>query len=190
MLKFNNEQKKNIWLCSDWHFGHDREFIYKPRGFNSINEMNEAIIERHNSKVAPTDIVFCLGDCMLGENEKGIEYIKKLNGNIYIILGNHDTDKRIELYKQIPNVKILGYSTLIKVGKHPYYLSHYPTLTGNFDVPYPLNLYGHTHQQTSFYNEKPFMYHVGMDSHNCYPINFEDILIEIKEKIKECESFL
>ena len=30
-----------IYLTSDWHFGHDREFIWKARGYSSVEEMNE-----------------------------------------------------------------------------------------------------------------------------------------------------
>ena len=33
-----------VWVTSDFHINHNREFIYKPRGFNNIGEMNEAII--------------------------------------------------------------------------------------------------------------------------------------------------
>ena len=36
----------NIWLISDTHLNHDREFIWKARGFSSVEEMNNAIIER------------------------------------------------------------------------------------------------------------------------------------------------
>ena len=32
-----------IWFTSDLHFCHDRDFIYGPRGFKSVQEMNEAI---------------------------------------------------------------------------------------------------------------------------------------------------
>ena len=56
----------NIFLTSDLHFGHNKEFIYKVRGFNSIEEMNEAIIERWNSVVNNDDDVYVLGDLMLG----------------------------------------------------------------------------------------------------------------------------
>ena len=33
-----------IYLTSDLHFNHSREFIYKPRGFNSVEEMNNTHI--------------------------------------------------------------------------------------------------------------------------------------------------
>ena len=86
-----------IWLCGDWHFCHSRGFIYEPRGFNSIEEMNETIVDRHNSIVLPEDDVYVLGDLMLNDNEKGIELIKQMNGKLHIAIGNHDTISRIEL---------------------------------------------------------------------------------------------
>ena len=54
------------WLVSDWHFNHDKAFIWKARGFEGVQEMNEAIIERHNTVVQPGDLVYCLGDACLG----------------------------------------------------------------------------------------------------------------------------
>ena len=34
------------------------------------------------------------------------------------------------------------------------------------------------------------MYHVGLDSHNCYPVLLDDIIQEMKDKVKECLAFL
>ena len=50
-----------IFVTSDTHFGHDREFVYGPRGFNSISEHDEAIIARWNETVSEDDIVYLLG---------------------------------------------------------------------------------------------------------------------------------
>ena len=30
-----------IYLTSDWHFCHDQSFLYEPRGFKNVDEMNE-----------------------------------------------------------------------------------------------------------------------------------------------------
>ena len=48
------------WVCSDHHFFHENilKFCSKQRPFNSVEEMNEVIIERHNSLVKPNDHVF------------------------------------------------------------------------------------------------------------------------------------
>ena len=37
-----------IYLTSDLHLNHNRGFIYEPRGFHSVEEMNEAIIDLWN----------------------------------------------------------------------------------------------------------------------------------------------
>ena len=39
----------NIWLISDTHFNHNKEFVWKARGFNSVEEMNETIIKNVNT---------------------------------------------------------------------------------------------------------------------------------------------
>jgi calcineurin-like phosphoesterase family protein len=193
--------ENKVWLTSDWHFLHDKEFIWGARGFKSIDEMNEEIIKRHNEVVGSDDIVYCLGDVCLGGGgaevlEKAKQFIERLNGKLYILRGNHDTDARVKMLNTCKNVVNCGdYATLIKCGKYHFYLSHYPTLTANLDEGKSLsqimiNLYGHTHQNTNFYRDMPINYHVGVDSHNCYPIEINQIIEDIKNKIKECEEQL
>jgi calcineurin-like phosphoesterase family protein len=49
-----------------------------------------------------------------------------------------------------------------------------------------LNLYGHTHQKSNFYQDIPMVYHVGVDSHDCFPVSLDVIIDEIKAKANEC----
>lgn len=183
-----------IWLCSDWHFCHSRGFIYEPRGFNSVEEMNETIVDRHNSLVLPEDDVYVLGDLMLGDNEKGIELIKQMNGKLHIAIGNHDTASRIELYKTLPNLADINYVHAFKYRKYNFYCSHYPTLTGNLEAEslhqVAINLYGHTHQLENFYEDRPYMFHCGMDSNACYPVNIDYIIDKCNDKVHECKEML
>ena len=173
-----------IWLTSDTHFCHDKEFVWQARGFKNINEMNTEIIKRWNAVVAPEDIVYHLGDVMLNDTERGIYYLKQLKGNIYIAFGNHDTSGRIEEYKKCWNIKDVQMGYRIKVpGKRTAILTHYPTVTGNMGDLRTLNFFGHTHQEdNNFFLDYPNMYHVGLDSHNCTPVLLEDALEEIKQK--------
>lgn len=182
-----------IWFTSDWHLNHDREFIWKARRFNSIEEMNKKIISRHNEVITPSDELYILGDLMLGsDNKSGLEFISQVNGYKHIILGNHDTRQRKDLY-QANGYECLFADTL-RYNGYNFYLSHYPTITSNLEKESLkqciINLYGHTHQTTNFYNDIPFCYHVGVDSHYCFPVEINDIIKEIKEKVKECEYFL
>jgi calcineurin-like phosphoesterase family protein len=62
-----------IFITSDLHFGHDRGFLYEPRGFSNIESHDETVIQNWNSVVEPEDEVYILGDLMLNDNSHGIE---------------------------------------------------------------------------------------------------------------------
>ena len=97
-----------IYFVSDFHFNHDREFIWRPRGFTSVQEMNEAIIERHNKIVTEEDDVYILGDLMLGGAgalQDGLKLIERLNGKLHLTRGNHDSATRWDAYRYLHNVK-------------------------------------------------------------------------------------
>ena len=185
-----------IFLTSDLHFNHDREFIWKVRGFSSVNEMNEEIITRFNSRVSRNDDVYILGDLSLGGGtpdvlETNRKLIERLNGRIHVLLGNHDTPRRAEMYVSCANVVgEVQWADMLHYQGYHFYLSHFPTLTGNLEKESlkqcTCNLFGHTHQTSNFHLDMPFMYHVGVDSHNCYPVLIDDIIKEMKAKVREC----
>lgn len=184
-----------IFITSDTHFGHDREFLWGPRGFTSIQEHDAEVIRRWNEVVGPEDTVFHLGDVMLGDNEYGLNCLRQLNGFIKIIPGNHDTPTRLKLYKELDNVEVLGYAEMSKYKKYNFYLSHHPTITSNLEkAPYLrmhlINLFGHTHQQNKFYMSMPYMFHVGMDSNNCTPVLLDDAIEMMKAETQICLDLL
>lgn len=182
-----------IYFSSDLHFGHNKDFMYEPRGFQSIEEHDEIIIKNWNEIVKPEDKVYILGDLMLNDTDAGIEKVNQLNGRKIIILGNHDTPIRIERYREELNDIIdIMYAYQFKYNKHYIYLSHYPTITANYDDDKPwakhlINLFGHTHQKEKFYNNNPYMYNVGLDANNNKPISINEILERIKEKKMEMD---
>lgn len=182
-----------IYLTSDLHFGHDREFIWKARGFNSIWEMNDAYVKRWNELITEDDDVYVLGDLMLGVPEN-IKYIKQLHGKIHVVLGNHDTNARQQMYSECWNVVEVEWAIMLTYKKYHFFLTHFPCMTGNLEHEYlrqmTLNLFGHTHQTTNFYEDRPYMYHVGVDSHDGRPVLIDDIIEEMKAKVKECIDFL
>ena len=132
---------------------------------------------------------------MLNDNVQGMEHLKKLNGKIIIIPGNHDTPNRLKLYDSLDNVTVFGsnmlslgaLATLLRYKKYTIYLSHYPTMTDNGEANYlrahVINIYGHTHQKEQFYKDIPYMFHAGMDSNNCTPVLLDDAIEIMKGKI-------
>lgn len=183
-----------IWTSSDLHFCHNRGFIYEPRGFKSVHEMNEAIIKNWNSVVNPEDDVYLLGDIMLNDNETGLKLLKSLKGNIHIVLGNHDSDARVELYDKCYNVVEIENAIRLKYNGYSFFMTHYPCFTANLEKESLkkciCNLYGHTHQHTNFYQDIPFMYHVGVDSHDCTPVSLDQVILDMEQKVKECKTLL
>lgn len=182
-----------LYLTSDLHFNHDRDFIYKPRGFETVNEMNQAIIENWNTIATEKDDVYVLGDLMLGDSEKGKELLSQLKGNIHIILGNHDTTNRIKIYNSLPNIVDTKYANILKYKKYTFYLSHFPTFTGNLDYDKPLkarllDLFGHTHSSEKFYEDIPTMYNVALDAHDNKIVSIETAIEDMETKFKSFSS--
>lgn len=185
-----------FWIVSDCHFRHNQPFLYEPRGFTSIDEHDETLVENWNKVVKKNDWVINLGDLCLSDIEGAIPYIQRLNGHQIWIAGNHDSLNKIsKVLAACPNIQMLStpdtsYATMITYGKIQLYLSHYPTLTANWDDKYfnqhVFSIHGHTHQKTNWLQPRnPFLYHVGMDSHNCTPVHIEEVISDIRNRWNE-----
>jgi len=189
------EKGAGVYFTSDLHFFHDREFIWKPRGFKDVNEMNVEIEKRWNALIGEDDHVYILGDLMLGgASNKGMDILKRLNGNLHIVIGNHDTDNRISLYRTLPNVKSITYAAKVRYEGYKFYLTHFPSMTGNLEKEslkqMTLNLSGHTHSKSKFYNDIPYIYNVAVDAHDCRPVAIEQIIKDMNDKVEECKEQL
>lgn len=185
----------SIFLTSDLHLCHDRAFIFGPRGFKTVEDHDITICENWNNIIQPEDEVYILGDLMLNNNIAGINMLKCLNGRKHIILGNHDTPTREKLYveegicEEPPK-----WADMIHYKGYHFFLSHFPSMTANLEKEslkqVTINLFGHTHQREKFYNDIPFMFHVGMDSNNNTPVLLDDIIEMCKQKVIECKEML
>ena len=179
----------NIYLTSDFHFGHNRDFLYQPRGFASIEEHDEVVIERFNSVVREEDEAIILGDLMLNDNEHGMECLRRLHGRLHILRGNHDSANRMALYRSLPAVVQIEDIINLKYKGYHFYCSHYPTLTSNNDLNKPmkarvLNLCGHSHAQDKWLHWNPwYCYHVELDAHSCFPVSIDTIIEDMRNNL-------
>ena len=84
-------EKQKIFFTSDLHFGHENVLRFDNRPFETVEEMDDELIKRWNDKVAKGDLVYVLGDLIwkTATNE-AVQIIKRLNGQIVLIKGNHD----------------------------------------------------------------------------------------------------
>lgn len=174
-----------IYITSDLHFCHNKDFLYTPRGFQSIFEHDKAIIKNWNKVIKNDDLVYILGDLMLNDDVQGRKNFNQLNGNKIIILGNHDTESRKLFYPHLRGVQDIKIADIINYDNWSFYLSHYPVKLGSFNPDRKINktiycLCGHTHTTDRWEDfEECKSYHVELDAHNCFPINITDIINDI-----------
>lgn len=178
-----------IYFSSDLHFNHDKPFIYKARGFENVDEMNTAIIKRFNSVITWDDDLYLLGDHFLGDLKEGISLMNQLPGKIHLVWGNHDTETRKLFLPRCHNViEVVGFAGMVKYGKYNFYISHYPTITTNFDdYEKPLknrvlSISGHTHSKNIF--EPCGSYNVAVEAHDCFPVSIDQIINDFKDRNK------
>ena len=181
-----------VYFTSDLHFGHQKPFIYEVRGFDTVEEMNEAIIERYNSRVKDNDTVYILGDCICGiDVETGTKLLNRLRGHKLLCIGNHDSDARLKYWMQNEVFEAYEFAFRFKYKKWGFYCTHFPTIVGNYDSPKWLGLYAHTHQSAQWEDEfspnyqTANMYNVGVDAHDCYPVHIDEVLARVKAEIEK-----
>ena len=86
-FEFNPEK---TFFTSDTHFGHANIIRLCNRPFKDVEEMNEKLIENWNKVVPEDGTVFHLGDFAFGGSALWNSVIPRLNGQIYLIIGNHE----------------------------------------------------------------------------------------------------
>lgn len=136
----------NIFFTSDNHFFHRniKKFCPNTRFGETVEEMNQLMVEKWNTQVTSRDTVYCLGDFSFGSTEDTCGILSQLNGNIHLITGNHDL-----WYKNTPDVNkhlrsCQSYKEL-KIDKIVVVLFHYPIHSWNKMHYGSFHLYGHVH---------------------------------------------
>lgn len=121
------------------------------RGFENVDAMNQYMISQWNKKVHSNDEVIILGDLSNGTAKETNELLQKLNGRLYLILGNHDRFLTNSQYDSSRFVWIRPYEEL-KDNKRKVVLCHYPIpcYNGQYYVnskgePKTFMLHGHIH---------------------------------------------
>ena len=139
---------------SDLHLGHinvtkaGKDF--DNRGFKDLNEMHEIIIKKWNANVSNADHVYCCGDIAWKVNNQNLDYyeklIKGLNGNIHLILGNHDNFMNSRFRKLFEEV--LPYKEVddeVNGSNKRIILSHYYMPFYNHHYRNAIMIHGHSH---------------------------------------------
>lgn len=124
-MKITLNKGQKIFFTSDTHFHHknickgttkwDDSKTYRP--YETLSEMDNALIDVINSTVGENDILFHLGDWSFGGIEQIWEFRKQIKcKNIHLITGNHD--HHILGNKQLMNLYVNETNGEIKEGDY------------------------------------------------------------------------
>ena len=178
----NNYNKRVImktFFTADTHFDHKNIITYCDRDFNTIEDMNDTIVDRWNSVISNKDAVYHIGDFTLGSMVHFRKWVNLLNGNIKIIPGSHDyrwmkdfipTD-RVQVLPPLVSIEFGN----IKVNAYPtvFVLCHYSMQVWDRSHYGSYHLFGHSHGNLKGIGRSM---DVGVDTNNFYPYSLDDIL--------------
>jgi calcineurin-like phosphoesterase family protein len=154
----------NIWITSDTHYSHtnlvrgqtswkneDGEIpIQSVRDFESVEIMNDVMVNNINQSVDSNDWLIHLGDWSFGGFDRIKEFRDRLNcKNIVLIMGNHDhhiqrNEKEIQkIFSHVSHYEEMNLSR--NESKISLVLCHYPIISWNGMYRGSYMLHGHQH---------------------------------------------
>lgn len=207
-ILLRHTENSRLFFTGDQHFFHGK--LTEQRGFKSVEEMNEALINNYNSCVGDNDLVINLGDMFVGagtwpdNKDKCQNIVERLNGKIYYITGNHNSfvkhvwkneiknryNEEIEVYPlTVGKITFLGPQALFKIKTekrtHFVFAAHFSFLTW-IDMNHGImHICGHSHgslpqSQPEYKGAKRL--DVGVDNFGFKPLLLDDFLAIMETK--------
>lgn len=169
---------KSIWFISDTHFDHanilkftgDDGLRIRPK-FDSVEQMNQCMVDNWNSVVKPGDHVWHLGDFAMGNRTISHRIIGGLNGHKCLCVGNHDNVKEIA-----PSFDEVVLWRIFK--EHNFVCTHVPLHPSQM-YKVQFNVHGHIHQNLMV--EQCYI-NICVEHTNYAPVHLDEILKTIKER--------
>lgn len=169
------------YFTSDLHFGHKAVIDFCRPQFGSVNEMNETIVDRWNSRITKNDQVWVLGDVSFCDTEQTRVLLGRLFGQKCLVMGNHDWKWGTRKWHDLGFAKVyqLWQKTLggqsVMMSHFPYtgdhmkerYLEHRPRDLGHW------LLHGHVHEHWKIRKKQ---INVGVDQWDMTPVSENQIL--------------
>ena len=189
MIKIDKDRK--VFVTSDTHYGHKNICrgvtawrlpdgsipIDQTRDFETIEQMNERLVDGINHFVGQDDTLIMLGDVSFGGFDNiGIFLERLVCHNIHLILGNHD--HHIENNRDQVQGRFLSVQHYLEVNINGenFVLCHYPLQSWNQLNKGSIHLHGHVHLPRNKRFGKGKKMDVGMDGNNLYPYSISEIV--------------
>jgi predicted phosphodiesterase len=159
-VKKNRKDYHDIKVCSDLHYGHNKDFLYGKRGFSNSTD-HSVWIEEQLDSCHPNDLLVILGDVGLSIGPDAIgQLVRNIKCETLMVWGNHNSGVKqlydaalpdgyaaCEIYplRITRNVTMLGDVAMLKVDHKLYYLTHMCPLVWPELSRGAVTLCGHSH---------------------------------------------
>jgi calcineurin-like phosphoesterase family protein len=187
------------FFTSDTHFGHANIIRLSQRPFDSVEEMNEAIISNFNEQAGPEDIIHHMGDACMGKLDLSLPLISRINAHVILHVGNHDRPSRamqrkgdvaakiakeqVRYEQYFSQVLLDSADRTLELGGKRFSVSHYPHTGDHFtedrhpelrpkNQGLPL-IHGHVHNLWKFNGSQ---FNVGVDVNDFKLVTEEEVL--------------
>jgi calcineurin-like phosphoesterase family protein len=193
--------KGRIFFTSDTHYSHTNICrgvsnwrdengnvpTHQTRDFETLEQMNDKIVESINSVVGENDTLFHLGDWSFGGFDNIEEFRNRINcKNIHLILGNHDhhiernkgdIQRLFSSVNQYLRLQVSVYpGTTLYAGEVDLVLMHYPIASWHNMNDNVIHLHGHVHLPPDKKLSQGKAMDVGVDGNNMVPYSLGEIL--------------
>jgi calcineurin-like phosphoesterase family protein len=169
----------DYYFISDPHFGHRNVLGFESRPFESVEEMDQAIIDNVNHTIKSNDIVFWLGDMFFSKSARREEIATQLTakGRHIVILGNHDRGR-----VSIGQFLRLGFNPVKMHKFNEFILTHEPLSLTNLlylqDQGIRANVHGHLHHRDEGLDPNLYCC-VSVEHTNYKPIAYEEVRMRL-----------
>lgn len=176
-----------MYLTSDNHFGHRNIIGYCDRPFKSVEEMDEAMIQRWNQNVGDESTVLVVGDFSFYDFETTKRIVQRLKGRKTLIRGNHDKSHSDKWFLKAGFDAVIEHMMLMlsidprnqaEVQHHPVYNTKYGA---------GILFHGHAHNYCKakhYVTNNQVLLNVGVDCWNFAPVHL-DILVDTVKVIRQ-----
>ncbi len=149
--------------------------ILRMRAFDDIGRHDEVLIARWNARISPDDDVWHVGDVFGGiGRDRCASLFARLNGIKRLVIGNHDSNRVLELPWAAPPVDHIRLVLRSGSGAEVrLYLSHYPMRSWPGLWRGTRHLHGHTHSILPGTSQSC---DVGVDAWDYRPASLDEIV--------------
>jgi len=200
-MKLVLEKGQQLFFTSDTHYAHSNICSATTkwegssnltREFNSLDHMNDTLVNNINCMVGEDDILIHLGDFSFGGFEKIQEFRDRIVcKNIHLVLGNHDHHiernkegvqklfSSVQNYLRLEVVRPINKAT---TEKFLFICMHYPIASHHDMNQGVIHLHGHVHLPPHLRIAEGKAMDVGVDGNGLEPLSLNEILSIMKDR--------